>query len=254
MIVGCDERQEWILPWWWKHYSQHNTFPVTFIDWGLSQEAKLWCQEHGELIFLEIDFFRNCISRESSHWKEREALDSNLVRVWEKGYGTGFWVSRKSWFYKPFALLHTPYKKTLWLDLDCQVKNNLDALFDKERIALCPLPDYDKKYGLAYYCKEFETKNHLVLQNEVIFNTGVIVYSHACPLILQWAQAVPSRSEFFLGDQNLLSRILFETKYPVDHLSQEYNWYLGLGHNPEAKIIHHIGDLAKELIWHQQNQ
>ena len=54
IVVGADLTQEWLLPWWWSHYSRFNSLPVAFIDFGMSDEMKKWCQERGELIPLPV--------------------------------------------------------------------------------------------------------------------------------------------------------------------------------------------------------
>src|SRR5689334_9119639 len=53
VIVGCDLYQEWLLLWWWSHYSSHNAIPVAFVDMGMSEEGALWCKERGEYIKLQ---------------------------------------------------------------------------------------------------------------------------------------------------------------------------------------------------------
>jgi hypothetical protein len=52
IIVGCDANQEWLLPWWWDHYCKHNSYPVAFVDFGMSEAALAWCQEKGQCISL----------------------------------------------------------------------------------------------------------------------------------------------------------------------------------------------------------
>ena len=32
VVVGCDRAQRWLFPWWWKHYSVYNSYPVKFVD------------------------------------------------------------------------------------------------------------------------------------------------------------------------------------------------------------------------------
>ena len=44
VIVGSDYSQEWLLPWWWENYTKHNRYPVTFVDFGLSQEPIELCR------------------------------------------------------------------------------------------------------------------------------------------------------------------------------------------------------------------
>lgn len=53
IIVGCDQGQEWLMSWWWSHYRKHNKYPVTFADFGLSDRARKWCSERGEVMQVE---------------------------------------------------------------------------------------------------------------------------------------------------------------------------------------------------------
>jgi len=55
VLIACDEKQEWLLSWWWENYSQENALPVTLVDLGMSREAKLWCEKRFDLIDFAFD-------------------------------------------------------------------------------------------------------------------------------------------------------------------------------------------------------
>jgi hypothetical protein len=232
IIIGCDEKQEWILPWWWKNYSTHNTLPVLFVDFGLSNEAMEWCEQRGKLVSLPSQI---------PSIKTKNQIENSTIEQWESAYGNGFWKGRSSWFKKPFALLHTPFERTLWLDVDCEVKANLQPLFSEKvkQISLAPEPEYAQAHMQAFSIKATE---------ETIYNSGVILFPHGTTVILDWAQACIERSDAFWSDQHLLSRLLHEKQIQVDELSQLYNWHMALGKNEQAQIIHWLGDPGKEYI------
>jgi len=93
VMTGCDERQEWMLPWWWENYRRHNEFPVCFADLGLSAEMNRWCRQRGQVI--------------------RPAAPAGRV-----------------YHAKPFAMLQSPFAVAAWLDVDCEVRGELSGLLD----------------------------------------------------------------------------------------------------------------------------
>ncbi len=216
IIVGCDQQQEWMLPWWWKHYSTHNNLPVVFIDFGLSPQASQWCQLRGKVIPLLF----------SPPLKSRAELNLETVARWETAFGTNFWKARSSWFKKPLALLHTPFEKTLWLDVDCEVKSDLSSLFSgfTTDLSLTSEPEFCQQHLLAHSLRE---------PTETIYNSGVILYRHGCPIILRWAQATLQSADAFWSDQHLLSRIIHEHQHPIIALSQLYNWHMNFDPHPQ---------------------
>src|SRR5689334_19040244 len=126
VIVGCDETQEWLLPWWWERYSSENNFPVCFADFGMSLTARSWCEQRGEMLQIAID----CSSASSEDFpcsNEAKSL-----------YGPLLCSTRGQWFKKPFACLASPFHRSAWIDLDCEVLRPIDALFD-QCDSSCPL-------------------------------------------------------------------------------------------------------------------
>lgn len=232
IIVGSDEKQEWILPWWWKHYIAFNTLPVCFVDFGLSEAARKWCEERGTVVSL---------CQHTSFLNPKEKLEPTLIAQWESAYGEGFWRNRSSWFKKPFALLQTPFETTLWLDNDCEVRADLTPLLQETflEIGLVPEPSYAQEQMLASSLRLFE---------EAIYNSGVILYRHGSELIVEWARASLLRADQFWSDQHLLSRLLYEKQIHPTELSPLYNWHMHLGIEIQAKIIHWLGDVGKEQI------
>ena len=120
VIVGCDLHQQWLLPWWWKHYSAHNSYPVAFIDFGMSKEALDWCKQRGTC--LALPSLSHSLSLKND-------VPSSLQASWEERYGKGFWIRREAWFKKPFSLLLCPFSTGLWIDIDCRIDGSLEGIF-----------------------------------------------------------------------------------------------------------------------------
>src|SRR5580692_7422515 len=134
ILVGADVSQEYLLPWWWDHYSRHNSFPVTWIDFGLSEQMKDWCREKGELISLKICSELFMATQDEVSIKENSDLPFEIqirpkyINPFQED--SDLWKARHIWFKKPFALLQSPYKRSIWLDCDCEIRGNIKELFD----------------------------------------------------------------------------------------------------------------------------
>ncbi len=218
ILVACDCHQEWLLAWWWERYSAENNYPVTFIDLGMTKDANKWCQERGEVIAVHID---------SSFIKSKEEMDPEKVQHWERFYGSMLWISRPNWFKKPFACLHSRYQKTIWIDLDCEILQPVDDLF-LECTSVSEI-------GLV---REFESEHLPRMHPEVFYNGGVIVYSHGSEIICKWAQESIVRNGSLLGDDKVLSALIYELQWPVVELPAIYNWKFIWGFNENAVIYH----------------
>jgi len=219
ILVGADQTQEWILPWWWNQYKKDNNKPVAFVDFGLSFEKKDWCRERGELIPLRLFDFA----------AEKEEMDPYFVKDLEDEFGSLFWNCRSAWFKKPFACLQTPFKKTIWIDIDCEIRCNLDPLFEYDGVAMAKdqsPPDYPF----------------------LVYNSGVMVFERDLPLIEFWADGAWNRNGQFRGDQELLSALIAEKNILVSELPPEYNWMRINHDHSKAQILHWHGVIGKSEI------
>jgi hypothetical protein len=223
IIVGCDRYQEWLLPWWWSHYSVHNSYPVIFIDMGMSEEGVAWCQEKGACFSLSQDVFSS----------PKEKLSPAVRNSWEESHGTGIWKLRSAWLKKPFALLHSPFAFTLWLDLDCQVVGELEPLFNTlffgADLSLAQDPQIPKT----------------LLPGEIPYNSGVLVFRKGAPILTQWIETMMELETQLPGDQDFLSRAIFLHQPLLFELPEIYNWLRHSGTNDKAIINHFSGGLGK---------
>ncbi|NGX60058.1 MAG: hypothetical protein KR126chlam3_01220 [Chlamydiae bacterium] len=235
ILLAVDEKLEWLLPWWWNKYSAHNTLPVAFIDFGLSHYGRSYCRERGEIIDFREDLF---LGSSTSHAKKGEIL-----------FGKNLWTNRKSWVKKPLAFLATPFERTLWIDIDCEVLTSLDSLFERE--------------GEIYLAKETEPsiardrmlKN--IADDEILYSSGVVLYHKDSPLIEKWAKAVMQQGDHFWSDQHALSRVIHRGQYPIHLLEPEYNWRMSQGFNIHASIILLGGELGQRLhppLWRHRRR
>jgi hypothetical protein len=216
ILVGCDKNQEWLLSWWWKNYTQENALPVAFADFGMSEEARQWCKTRGQLLPVDFDGLR--VAR-------KDEIEPSLLLQWEKALSP-FWGSRQAWFKKPFALLNTPFRKTVWIDLDCEVLGPLEPVFG--------------------YVNP-KTKLGIVQIGEV-YNSGVIVFEKGSPLLKLWAESALSENHRFLSDQDALTDIIFQRGYEVGELPEIYNWIMCRGVHMGAVVCHWAAEWGKAYI------
>lgn len=223
IVVATNSTQEWLLIWWWENYRKHNDLPVSFVDFGMSKEMKAWCKEKGHYIPLSIpDVFI----------AERNSFSKIHIEKWEQEFGSYFWDSRPAWFKKPLACLQSPYKTSLWMDLDCEVRGPLDPLLSHPLYSEISI---SKKY----------------LDGLEPINSGVIVFKHGSSLIRQWAELCFEQNHTAVGDQDVLWNLIAINKFQTDDLSLLYNWSRFSKENPEALVVHWHGNHGKTMISHQ---
>jgi len=236
IIVGCNRNQEWLLPWWWVNFSLHNSYPITFVNFGdMSETAIRWCQNRGNL----IDF----VLKDDSFIALKEQISPDLVKIWDK-HNPDIWDCRRVWFQKTLVLLQTPYQKTVWIDLDCQVIKPIQQIFDEfledSETAIVHEPDmYDEQ----------KREIGILLEDEKMVNAGVLAYRHGAAVILEWAKQIIEKNHLFFSDQYLLARILYlQPSLSVMYISDYYNWFVADGINPKATILHWWGPANKYML------
>ena len=216
VLVASDIGREWFLPWWWDHYSKHNSHPVAFVDFGMSEEMKDWCRKRGEFIRLQVaDVFV----------AKQEEVDPALAFHWIMTSERNFWLSRNAWFKKPLACLQSPFRRTIWIDLDCEIRGSIAPLFSFT----------DSTAG-------FSMRREETLQRGIpIYNSGVLSFKYGLPLFETWANECMEKSDLFRGDQEVLSHLIAQEKWEIKKLPFEMNWFYDCGENPNALIVHWYG-------------
>ena len=225
IICGADKTQEWMLPWWWSRYCDHNHFPVTFCDFGMTFEMRAWCQTKGEVI--SVEFPSQCITPQNQ-------IDPKLALDWELCHKSVVWDLRKQWFKKPFACLQSRYATGIWIDLDCEILGPLEPLFECNDLALV---------------RDYKTSHLPKSDPNVYYNGGVIVFQHGASMIKKWAEEAVALNHLFAGDDYLLSHLIHAFQVNVIDLPDIYNWRMANGLNLNAVIVHWVGN-SKAYIRH----
>ena len=228
IICGSDAKQEWLLPWWWSRLRDHSMDRVAFCDFGMTEEARQWCRERGELISMPL------IPHQIA---PKESFSIEFIQVWEKNYTDTVWDLRHVWFKKPFACLGTPFQRSIWLDLDCEVVGNLEPLFQ-----MC---NRESQIGIV---REFTKAHYPQFHPDAHYNSGVIVFEHGLPLIEKWASGALESTDQFGGDDVLLSHLINSTRIPVVEIPNIYNWRISQGINLDAVVWHWMRDGGKTFI------
>lgn len=224
IIVASDANQEWLLAWWWENYSRFNSLPVAFVDFGMSQAMRTWCQERGLVIDLIVD---------DAFVATRQQMNPLMTAVMEIESGTWFWDYRKAWFKVPCALLQSPFRKSLWMDLDCEVCGSLEEIFRS----------YGEPLSLSRDAHSYSSYP--------VYNCGVIAFRRGVSIIEQWADACIEQNHLSRGNQDLLSQILYRHNMRVD-MPEIYNWSRSsaLEKDPQAIIVHWHGPHGKKCLEH----
>jgi hypothetical protein len=229
ILVAFDATFQPLILWWYKSLRKYSSLPIAFINLGnISENVKNWCKKNGYYYDLQkyVKNFKKIKipQKYKNQWAEQISGDVASVRPY--------------WFTKPVALMTTPFEKTLYLDIDCQVNADINDFF------LC-LDEYE----LALVKYVFQESFSYNKKNITIFNSGVIGYKTKAKIIEEWAELSLKFKHDFLGDQDLLSDIIHENKYVPKILPMEWNWQRLPLLNENAKILHHCGGLAKSKLF-----
>lgn len=229
VIVGCTESQEWLLPWWYMNFRMHNEYPITFIDFGdMSGEAKEWCLKRGRLKSLCLPIENFIVSLENANPEQAE------IWQWREDYDIAH--ARLAWFKKPFACLQSPFKRTIWMDVDCQVRNSIIPIFD-----YC---ENDFGFAIAKEHPSQQEKHEmegLIQEGEVEYNSGVFVFRHGSSLIPEWAKMGLDQNSQLRGDQETLSRMAFNKSIKLPTLPPKFNCRYHINDEADPIIIHWLG-------------
>lgn len=228
IITGCDRGIQWMFPWWFHCLRKHCDLPVTFIDYGMTESGYNWCKNRGEIIRIKIPV---------KAMKKRFSMPARFMKVLKRKQDILILQTKRlAWFKKPFALLQTPFKRTVWLDVDCEVRGCISPLF--------LLADEEIGLSLSPENKIVEKRRDGILKaDQLEYNSGVISYKRGMDIIEKWAKATILQDGIFYGDQDILSRLIGDHKTSVSILSREYNWR-----------VHHWGENANAIIQHWQGK
>lgn len=230
VLTGCDQRQEYLLKWWWKHYSKHNTYPVTFCDFGMSLSARKWCESKGNVIEQKTVPLKNLSKNvENAPWKD------TLFPL--------MWNHREAWFQKAFAQLQSPYQNSIWLDLDCEVKKNLMPLYNMVQTG--------DGFAIAHYELSETEKAHKrkLIRSEVTgVQAGVFAYRKDSPVIPAWIDWCKANHSHDFSDESCLSHLLHEKNYDIAYMSRNFNWTQVEIANQQALILHHASATRKRNL------
>lgn len=224
VICGVDCFQFWLLAFFLNRYHSFNNFPITIFDFGLNSWQKSWIASRYSLKTIDcIDGFI----------KDESEIDLEKQKLWESNHGSEFWSYREKWFKKPFACIKSPYEKSLWLDVDCEVLGPINDLFD------CLEGDCD----LAMV--EDPKKSN---QGYRIFNSGVIAFKKTAQVISLWAQHSLDLNDRFKGDQDVLSFLIHERRFALQIIPEIYNCSYLSENVKNCIILHWMGSTAKNLL------
>ncbi|CDR33460.1 glycosyltransferase [Criblamydia sequanensis] len=236
IVTGCNQTLEWMLPWWYDHVRKQSSLPICFCDFGLSEKGRAWCEDKGLVIqtLPPIEILKNRVSVPDYYQAEKLSFTELII----------FQKKRIVWFSKPFALLATPFNHSVWLDIDCEVKKDISYFFDylekNQSLSLSSSPDYKIKQKIE--------RDKMLNPNSRAYNSGVIPFHFKNDIIRKWALASCQYEGAFLGDQDILNRVINDLNVEVIELPREYNWrVLHWGKNPEAVILHWSGATKAEI-------
>lgn len=200
IVVGADEKQAWMLPWFVDNLRRSGCrLPLAITDFGLADQWRRRAREHA-LVF--------------------------------DPHGP---ASIAGWHLKPFALLRSPWRDSLWLDLDCQVLSDPTEIIDA-----------GVSFGLT-------RDPHAKLSRPNGWATGVVVARRSEPVVEAWARSVAAGTH--RGDQEALDALRDSVEPRTVELPRRYQRLRldGPAHLDDV-IYHWTGAKGKDEIRSMVNQ
>ena len=205
VMTGCDSNLEWALTWWYICFRESNPdIKIVFANFGMSEKAINWCKERGEIIDVGGDFTKN-------------------------------------WFKKPLAIYASPYKSTIWIDIDCEVRKDIRNIF---------------QFAKNGFATTVDVHAHFIKIHKPLAS-GVIGVEKGNKILQEWVDLTNSSYKNYRGDQEILNTITAKykkgTMYDKDIIIMPivYQWLRLQGDNKGAIIMHWTGDVGKQKIKQQ---
>ena len=239
VLVGADKVEEWLLPWFYTHFRKYNPdCPIAFANFGMSLEAQNWCRDRGALFEVPESPSNTTVPTgflfQGDLWKERNLHPSSPS------------AEKKIWFRKSLAIAISPFYRTLWLDLDCQIRGDISPLLS--------LPLSSGKLGVSpcgSFCSICNLSKDLLILVEK-YNSGVLLTEKDSPLLDQWASLIDGHL-FFRTEEAALSFLIDRNPMQVTQISHLYNWPISnWGENEKAVIHHFLGKEGKKLLYQNE--
>ena len=197
-VTGVDANQQWLLPWWLENIqAYHSEEAIVICDFGMTEEWATFAKERADQ-YVQFPIREEC-----------------------------------AWFYKPLAIAKADYAKKCWIDLDCEVLENISDIFDYTAIdkIACANDPYHS-WGCRWQTGVFAVENNSKLLE---------VWVHKCINLMN------------RGDQEVLWDIVKGNSNYISQIPDEYNW---LRRDVETKrewtippkVIHWTGDAGKAII------
>jgi hypothetical protein len=197
---------------------------VAFADLGMSPAARAWCSRRGRVVDVP------------------------------RGRAQG-------WFAKPLAILRSPFRWTLWLDLDCEVRAPLGEAFAYADRGLAVTVDpYYRSMGVSPMCStgilpvfvSSSVSASVVVPSgpsRPVLSTGVVAVRHCEPAAQTWAAQVMRRIGRLRDDQAALEEIREACGDRIVVMPRRFQ-HLRLDgtDNPEALVMHWTGPEGKRRI------
>ena len=200
-MIGSDDKTEWMIPWFVENYKKHNNISLTVVDFGMSDSMLQW-------------------------------LEQNVDSMGEMRIDTN---GGPKWFLKPLAMMNSPYTKTCWIDVDCEVLGDISGIFD----LIVP-----QKLNMVV--------DRPWSKNGIMYNSGVVGFQGRPEILQKWHQQIMARPA--RGDQETLYGMLdplAQLMY-INEIPHKYN-VLRLDYEngtvPKDVLVNHwTGNKGKEII------
>ena len=207
VLVGSDANTEWMLPWFVENFKKHNDTHLSIVDFGMTEEAQKWCETN-------VDSLGD-MRVETPH----------------------------AWFLKPFAMANSPFKKTIWLEMDFEILGDVSPIFSKM------VPDKLSMVVDRPWSKRFNT---------TMYNSGVVAFEGRPKILELWCERIKSKPG--RGDQETLHEMLdpLQQMMYINEIENKWN-VLRLQHIEGPKVNdtvvnHWTGMKGKEYIRSLMNE
>lgn len=204
VMTGICPGQEWLWqPWIEAFRATNGQYPVAVADFGMEASYKV----HIEGMNYPVIDMADCPA--------------------------------EGWFRKPTAILRSPFRRTLWLDLDCMVQDDMRPLLDRAKGGRIVAP-------LDLYAKHQERGLN---PDVTIYDTGAIAVEWGDDAISEWAALCLERPWPVRGDQEMFSMLVHNTNTPISEFPlDEFAAWFNPKHTARTRVIHWCGQRGKDAL------